>query len=441
MVVTIFCCGTSSTSFDFANENYFAGETVSTLAYNHEGMEFVEWAIFDGPGSGNLQTEELWAKTFKSPPAKWKGVAFGTGWENNVEAAIALLEGKPSYSRTSHSKSEAKKLLEFLMASHRLRMENRLEVLAKEERGFFGRKKKSKEVKDIFHRAKKQKESDLSSRPRISPQELQAKKVDIFRKKKRDQELELQPLSEELKKQLSKRQITGVNLIGWSRGGVTTHMLANKMFQTPSLKHIPVRIVAIDPVPGKWNFQPHRTKLEANVHQYVGIYAQHEISAGFNPTIPETAPKTTRVIIPIFGRHATVVGNASVDGDQRDNKKLKEVGTIVRDLAEKYLASWGTELGNTLDLSDKQVIELYKKVLEDKALYVKMSETTYTIKDGPPRKVAVGTQDDFVDFDSVPELQAVEGYVNLHHAALVARSSPLQGKALKEKTKGFVLPK
>ena len=441
MVVTIFCCGTSSTSFDFANENYFAGETVSTLAHNHSGMEFVEWAIFDGPGSGNLQTEELWAKTFKNPPANWKGVAFGTGWENNVEAALALLEGKPTYSRTTRTKSEAKKLLEYLMASHRKRMEARLEVLAKEDLGFFGRKKKKSEVKDIFNRAKKQKESDLSKRPRISPQDLQAKKVEIFRKKKTAEELELLPISDELKKQLSKRQITGVNIIGWSRGGVTTHMLANKMFQTPSLRHIPVRIFAIDPVPGKWNFQPHRTKLEANVHQYVGIYAKHEISAWFNPIIPETAPSTNRVIISMYGRHATVVGNASVDGDQRNNRRLKEVGTVVRDLAEKYLMSWGTELNDTLDLSDKKLIALYEQMIKDKAIYEKMSETTYSYKEGPPRKVAIGTQKDFVDFDSVPELHTIEGYVNLHHAALVARSSPLKGKELKEKTKGFALPK
>ena len=440
MVVTIFCCGTSSTSFDFANENYFAGETVSTLAYHHAGMEFVEWAIFDGPGSGNLQTEELWAKTFKNLPANWKGVAFGTGWENNVEAALALLEGKPTYSRTTHTKSEAKKLLEYLMAAHRQRMEARLEVLEKEDRGFFDKRAKGKEVKNFFQKTKSQKESDLHSRPRISPQELQAKKVEIFRKKKTAQEVDLLPIPEELKKQLSKRQITQVNLIGWSRGGVTTHMLANKMFQTPSLRHIPVRIFAIDPVPGKWNFQIERTKLAANVHQYVGIYAKHELSAWFNPIIPETAPSTNRVIIPIFGRHATVVGNASIDGDQKERTRLKEVGTIVRDLAEKFLTSWGTELNDKLGLSDKEVIKLYEQVLKDEALYEKMSTTTYSFKEGPPREVALGTQSKWVGFTAVPELQAPEVFVNLHHAALVANSSLNTDKELKEKTKSFPLP-
>ncbi|HGJ5881835.1 hypothetical protein [Arsenophonus sp.] len=32
------------------------------LASNNLGREFAEWIIIDGPGSGNLQQDELWVK-------------------------------------------------------------------------------------------------------------------------------------------------------------------------------------------------------------------------------------------------------------------------------------------------------------------------------------------------------------------------------------------
>ena len=72
---TVFFCGTGSNNQDSlpkgeappenkaerkaakAKVIYHAGELISTLGQNHAGMEFVDWAIIDGPGSGNIQED------------------------------------------------------------------------------------------------------------------------------------------------------------------------------------------------------------------------------------------------------------------------------------------------------------------------------------------------------------------------------------------------
>jgi hypothetical protein len=82
-------------------------------------------------------------------------------------------------------------------------------------------------------------------------------------------------------------------------------MLANAMFNDSALKSIPVKILAIDPVPGIGNFQEHRVKLNSNVKEYVGFYARDERSKGFSCVIPQTATGTRTHIFPIPGRHAT----------------------------------------------------------------------------------------------------------------------------------------
>jgi hypothetical protein len=48
--------------------------------------------------------------------------------------------------------------------------------------------------------------------------------------------------------------VTEIILVGWSRGAVTCHMMANKLFQDTLTSHIPVSIFAVDPVAGSWEF-------------------------------------------------------------------------------------------------------------------------------------------------------------------------------------------
>jgi hypothetical protein len=47
-----------------------------------------------------------------------------------------------------------------------------------------------------------------------------------------------------------RKRITQINIMGWSRGGVTSIILANYLYNDHLLQHIPVNMFLIDPVPG-----------------------------------------------------------------------------------------------------------------------------------------------------------------------------------------------
>ncbi|MGH8257451.1 MAG: hypothetical protein ACRET0_14695, partial [Steroidobacteraceae bacterium] len=102
-VFTAFFCGTGSNSFDFANSDYHCGELVSTLARNAAGMEFVDWIILDGPGSGNHQEDEKFVTPGNYSTAR--GIAFGSGWEENVAHAVAMIHGKAQWERDAFTES------------------------------------------------------------------------------------------------------------------------------------------------------------------------------------------------------------------------------------------------------------------------------------------------------------------------------------------------
>lgn len=70
-------------------------------------------------------------------------------------------------------------------------------------------------------------------------------------------------------------------------------MLANAMLNDSELKHIPVNIFAVDPVPGPLNFKARGLSWVKNVEEYVGFFARDERSKGFSCVVPETA--STRV--------------------------------------------------------------------------------------------------------------------------------------------------
>jgi hypothetical protein len=92
-VFTVFFCGTGSNSYDYRKyESYHQGELVTVLAKHHEGMEFVDWIVVDGPGSGNLQLSQRWVKSTKY--AKGLGSALGAGKMDNLNHAMAVFEGE-----------------------------------------------------------------------------------------------------------------------------------------------------------------------------------------------------------------------------------------------------------------------------------------------------------------------------------------------------------
>jgi hypothetical protein len=348
-VLTIFFCGTGSTKFDTTNENYWDGELVSTLASHHLGREFAEWIVVDGPGSGNLQADDLFTK---SEEYGLSGTLFGKGWEQNVQHAINIIKGQCDWQREQLTEAEYNRLKTAGIPIEDVKIEG----------SWFWRKYNY---------------GDRS----VTQQALQEQIIKTFRK---DGVIPTQ-----------------VNLVGWSRGGISCHMLANAMLKDTALKNIPVNIFAIDPVPGIGNFQDDKVKLGANVKEYVGFYARDERSKGFSCVIPQTATGTKTHIYPMAGRHATVVGNASHDGVSGP-KTLAEPGRFVRHFAEVCLQRWGVRLDKSLNLTPADLENLGKAMVDAEAKYRLMhnySYTYFTELDQGERYVSLGSKG--VNFSAV----------------------------------------
>jgi len=325
-VFTAYFCGTGSHRFDAANPNFWNGELVSTLASNDQGREFAHWIAVDGPGSGNLQDDEL----FVEPGGyfNWSGQLFGRGWEENVSHVLNVIKGESNWQRTKLTEEAYTRL-----------------------------KDAGVEIPDASATASWfWRTYDYGDR-HPTPQALQEQIIKIFR----------EPCLP-----------TQVNLVGWSRGGISCHMLANAMAEDPLLRDIPVNIFAIDPVPGTGNVQSRRVKLAGNVHEYVGFYSRDERSNGFACVIPAVESNTRMCVYPMPGRHATLVGNASADGAS-DGKVLVEPGLIVRHFAEVCLTRWGVELDKCLALDDNQLMQHHLAMAAADEHYQAMRSQSYTV--------------------------------------------------------------
>jgi hypothetical protein len=362
---TVFFCGTGSNSYDFANTNYHNGELISTLARNHTGHEFVDWIIVDGPGSGNLQEAEKWV------PAPWysalRGVGQGKGWEENVAHAIAILIGKTNEGNGKYSRKEVGLLKKAGVGAHTV------------PGRFWGER-------TAYHKL----------HPRISPQELQLNKLKVLGQSK---------------------IFDTVNVIGWSRGAVTCHMFANAIAQTPELSGYKVNIFACDPVPGPGQFDRQRIQTTGKIGEYVAIYARDERSRGFTPVLADLPSSTRRLRMTIPGRHATLVGNASVDGDSGFNC-LFGPGKVTRHLAESFLERWGTPLKDRLQLSEQTVLGLYDTMLGNGEKFTAMHDKAYvffTQKGARPVGMGDGT---WSDFSKETSLEEDPVFVNCHHRVL-----------------------
>lgn len=338
-VLTIYFCGTGSTKFDDTHTDYWQGELIARLANSSLGREFAEWVVIDGPGSGDLQADDLWTK-FTSYP--WTGVSFGSGWEENVKHATNIIKGKFDWERTKLTEQQYNTL-----------------------------KNAKIPIEDVVVSGSWYNRTYDYGDRLVTQQQLQAQIVKTFRKGS-----------------LPSR----VNLVGWSRGGISCHMLANAMFNDSELKKIPVNIFAIDPVPGASNFQSERVTLKSNVKEYIGFYARDERSVGFDCVIPTTDPATTISVFPMPGRHATLVGNASADG-KNAGTALKEPGLVVRHFAERCLTAWGTKLDKQLNLTAGNLLEYADVIANSDAAYVSMRSHVYTLiptSTGGERSVSLG---------------------------------------------------
>ena len=372
---TVFFCGTGSNSFDFANPDYPGGELISTLARHCAGMEFVDWIIADGPGSGNWQEDEK----FVTPGnySSTTGVAFGRGWEENVAHALAMIRGEATWSRTK-----------LTALNYRVLKEAGIPIA---------------DEKIVYNFLGREKDRIRPDR-KVTQQALQMQKIRMFRRT---------------------RPVTQVNAIGWSRGAVTTHMFANAMAADPQLRDLPLNVIAVDPVPGTGNFQKHRTHIPANVRNYVAFYARDERSLGFAATLPTLAnnAQTQAVYYPMPGRHATLVGNPGNYIGGNGTNTFFGPGTVVRMLAEEYLAGWGTGLARRLAYSEVEMLRCYDGMIAQHTQYQALRSTVYTTQtgQGDDRDVSIGQDWTSTKFAQVQQLKPDGLFVNWHHRALFKR--------------------
>jgi hypothetical protein len=149
-----------------------------------------------------------------------------------------------------------------------------------------------------------------------------------------------------------------LNLVGYSRGGISCLKFANYVYvkDYPQVKKI--NILAYDPVPG--GFDPIGSfgddfNLSEKVNQYVALYADHERAYMFEPVIPQRSSNTTKMLmVRVPGSHETLVGNRQVDGhsitflqyntqENLEDQGYEYVSIVSKIIAHQLLTSveWG----------------------------------------------------------------------------------------------------
>ncbi|MCG8017128.1 MAG: thrombospondin type 3 repeat-containing protein [Candidatus Thiodiazotropha sp. 'RUGA'] len=151
-----------------------------------------------------------------------------------------------------------------------------------------------------------------------------------------------------------------LNLVGFSRGAVSTMHFAYRLSTDDNLRDIQLKIkktniLAFDPVPGDSLLPGDYFNLDANV-EFIGFYARDERAALFAPVFPSqlAAPNPRMDFFIAPGAHTTMVGNTRKHGhfhngnildstNGYDDQNLVHVSSALRIFATEILGSsdWG----------------------------------------------------------------------------------------------------
>jgi hypothetical protein len=144
-----------------------------------------------------------------------------------------------------------------------------------------------------------------------------------------------------------------INLIGFSRGGILTLMMADWIGE--NFPNARINIFAVDPVPGipladaigEMQRKGFDFNLSTKLNQFIGIYAEDEMTAVFEPMLPQLRSNPISYILySLRGGHETLVGNPDTSGHPGDGAlpELRCVYNICRGTAEQIFG--GPEWGN-----------------------------------------------------------------------------------------------
>lgn len=135
--------------------------------------------------------------------------------------------------------------------------------------------------------------------------------------------------------------VTHVNMVGWSRGAVTSIRIANKLHEVFG-GSIECNIFGVDPVAGQdaGVTMEDTRHLPPNVSNYVAILSMHEMRRTFSPQdmdrmIVDDRSETRTCYLPMPGKH-----NEQVMG--RSGVSLEPQANITRNLAYAFLRHFGT---------------------------------------------------------------------------------------------------
>ena len=200
-----------------------------------------------------------------------------------------------------------------------------------------------------------------------------------------------------------------INMAGWSRGAITCFMIAHALNENPRTKAIAVNICAVDPVPGPGNFNdPEKVTLPANVKNYAAIVQEDERRKIFKPALVDEdygpGIKTRFYYLP--GGHSTGICRSK-----------NEVGLIATFLVHRFLQKHRTRLNSPIQLTTRDLCELYAKVRLDIAKYE---------RSGGGALLLLGKQK-----RTLPNRFHETGYfINEHHASQFRKTFPQVWSAL-----------
>jgi hypothetical protein len=246
-------------------------------------------------------------------------------------------------------------------------------------------------------------------------------------------------------RQKNYKDVNLVNICGYSRGAVASFKQANAMSKHDDLKKIPVRIFAIDPVPGcmgQLNSHVYKNiELEANVKECTVILAENERRKIFRPVLHAAVLDQTATM-----RWDRMPGNHKGIVEQEANV---DAPLLIYDLARNFLEGrdstiWtGTATYFRRDdwpMSEDEILGRYSKIMLEFEVYYKMGQGVDNVitgraltmdrvvlqkrKDPIPTRIAKknwsgkGGNDAVILKSSKGGINATRFFANNHHRAI-----------------------
>ena len=155
-----------------------------------------------------------------------------------------------------------------------------------------------------------------------------------------------------------------INMCGWSRGAVTCFKIANILSQCEDddIKRIPIRIFAIDPVPGSasipnWHMWKN-IKLTDNVEYAFTILAEYDRRRIFVPVLHKKMWDRSN---PDQWSYDTIPGNHA--GIVEPKGEYRAASDLVRSWAKRFLMRHETTFDDENTLSDRETLERYAQIM------------------------------------------------------------------------------